>query len=45
MEKTKFILRIPTELNKKLVDIAKQRGMAKNALIVQELWEIPKKYK
>lgn len=45
MEKAKFVVRIPQELNDKLTQISKQQGIAKNALIVQALWKIPKEYK
>ena len=45
MEKATFIVRIPQELNEKLTQIAKQQGIARNALVVQALWKVPKEYK
>lgn len=45
MEKEQISLRLPINLSEKLTQIAKKQGIARNALIVQELWEIPKKYK
>ena len=45
LEKAKFVVRIPKELNEKLAEISKQQGIAKNALIVQALWKVPKEYK
>lgn len=36
----KLTVRILPELHKKLTELAKQKGISKNALIVQALWNL-----
>ena len=36
-------IRIPTELHTKLKELAKERGLTVNALIIQALWELQEK--
>ncbi len=40
MEKVSMQVRMPLKLKEKLEQIAKQKGLTINAIIVQELWNI-----
>lgn len=40
MEKEVLTIRMPIELKEKLKQIAKQKGLSINAIIVQALWNI-----
>lgn len=39
-KQVRFTIRLTEELNAKLDKIAKQKGISKNALIVQALWNL-----
>lgn len=45
MERVRSGLRIPYELNTWLIEESRKHGMAKNALILQILWDWVKKQK
>lgn len=40
MTKIRFTIRLTTELNLVLEKIAQKKGLSKNAVIVQALWEL-----
>lgn len=35
-----FTVRLPDELDKKITELAKRKGVSKNSLIVYELWKL-----
>ena len=35
-----FTIRLPDELDKKITELAKKKGVSKNSLIVYELWKL-----
>lgn len=40
MEKEQICIRIPSKLNEIINNLSKERGMSKNSIIVDKLWEL-----
>lgn len=45
MEKEQICIRIPSKLNEIINNLSKEKGISKNSIIVNKLWELKKEVK